>query len=1188
MKTFLLFLLLTIASTNSFSNTKTISLSGNWNNANIWIPTGVPQPTDEIIIPQGKTITIDSTIALCKSINIEQNGKVVITQYGTLSIFTTAGLNISGILENNGAITIALANTQLIINSGGKVIWSPLNNTQSAAQLFSNCIEQLNAESTLQIKKWFNTSKGIGDYISGNIGNLIISGIWNWNMGVSLRNHPIKGKLSIINSYAILDSANTISAIEVSSIELQNSNSLLDVFKGEIGNKTLNSNSIVITGGQLNLISGTSTANVSLINNGNVIANNLGTLCGSYQNDANSKIEIIGNADFTRSQYYGIYQGAGNHELTIGGNLTLLKSGNNFSEFHGIYNGNGNITIKIAGDFNHQGYSDLILNDGITGVGNGNASILIDGHFRQSSGDFRGIFNLTTYNAGKCEFQCKDLTFSGGIFMLYYACSNVVIKNTIKVSNNLTINFTNTSDIFRCNGLSNLNGTISNAQLELQVNGDSKIEGNAQSEFLTNTAYGKEDIITLGTFKISGGIVKFNYSAHPLTWLQGGDFSISGGQLFTSLDAGTTNISFNSNFEQSAGAISFKNKTGNTNITIAGNFSQRGGICKLYDNTTQPLSNSITLKIAGNFLQEDGKLDFCNNYLSTGNTTIQLSGNEYSATGGEITSSAQGNYFGQLQFAKQGILHYRNNSLHQINRIKQTIKTNCKVNVDSGDYQISTGQIQNNDFFEIEAFAELNLNTGKFIIGGNGNNSGVSLNENATIKISSLLGTEALNFPQGIYANYSINKQSTIELNGQSSIVNKLTGQSSLNIGKLKINLASSTIAELKSDLTVESQLILSEGYLNLNKFTVTINNNSPTGIIRTNGHLINNEREGIVKWNDNLIATYEFPFGTSTGKYIPVILNCKSGTGKCIAVNTTSTNQENTPLPIGLQSNLYAAPKTVNEQIDRWWKIEATGIMADITLSYASEENSTEESKQTENFSVQYKTNSGWSNKTGNGNGVTNNTGQIIAKNITSATYFTIISNGIARSADLLLFEVRKEQRNCELKWNTLNEINCKEYVVERSTDNTNFETEGYVNAKGYTTQQNEYTFSDYNLQDGKYYYRLKIKSTSGTQFYSETRTIEIGENVRNSDILNVKSIFPNPFNNKFTITYHLSMPATSKFSIISTNGQTLFTSEKQDQEGENTFEYNDELHLPTGTYLINVISGTQTFTSKIYKNVY
>ena len=173
-------------------------------------------------------------------------------------------------------------------------------------------------------------------------------------------------------------------------------------------------------------------------------------------------------------------------------------------------------------------------------------------------------------------------------------------------------------------------------------------------------------------------------------------------------------------------------------------------------------------------------------------------------------------------------------------------------------------------------------------------------------------------------------------------------------------------------------------------------------------------------------------------------------------------------------------------------------------------------------------------------------------------------------------------------MKWETLYETNCKEFIIERSTDNNHFSEIKNVPAVGNSIQANEYKTYDTNLSDGKYFYRLKVISTNGAIFYSESQIIEIGQSVRNQENLNIKSVFPNPFSNKFTVSYHLNTDAISKFRLISTTGQTLFTSEKQDLAGENTFEYNDELRLPPGYYLLNVISGTQTFTSKVYKNAY
>jgi len=1188
MKQLIAFFILLQFTTNSFCISKTAVASGIWSNSNIWLPAGTPTLNDDVIIKDGYTITTDSLISNCRSIKIANGSSLKVQNNSELNIHSTTGLIIDGNLEVTGLLNIINPHTSLTLSATGKIIWAPQNNTENNTQLFTQCDESFDQQSTLMIQKWFNTSKGIGQYISGNIGNITISGIWNWNMGETFRSHSILGKLSVINSYVILDSSNTNSALNIAEINLQNSNSIVDVFKGNTGTKTINCNSISINSGQLNISSGHSIANAKLNCSGDISLTSLGTLCGSYQNDANSSIEINGNLNLTKSFYYGIYQGAGNHTLSINGNLTLLKGGTRFSEFHGIYNGNGNIDVDIKGDFNHQGFSDLILNDGITGVGNGNAKINIGGHFQQSSGDFRGIFNLTSYNAGQIDFNCNNLDYSGGIFMLYYACSNSIKNNKLNINGDLNVNFTNSTDIFRCNGLSNLNGTLSNAKLELNIAGNSKIDGIASAEFMTNTAYGNETINSIGSFNINGGNIKFNYSPHSLTWIQKGNFEINGGNFQTSVETGNSDITFSSNFYLKSGNICFKNKSGNTNIKILGNFEQSGGTCKLYDNLSQPLSHPIFLNVEGDFIQDGGIIDLCNNSLSNARTTLQISGNNYRANAGEIKSTASGTYYGNIEFRHIGILNYFNNNSHSLNRIKQSIEPECKLSANSEIFEISSGSAPDNNYLEIKSGAILNLNEARINPSGNDYYSGISLAENSILKIGSAIGIEAIDLPSSIHAQYSIDKQSTIELNGSSSKISPLNNLSALVLGKLKVNLNDGGIANLCTNIIIETELQLIEGNIHLNKNEISIQNNTAQAIRRENGFIVCNEKEGAIVRNNNQLINYEFPFGTIDGKYIPVFMDCKSGIGKNIKVSSISTTNDNLPLPVGLSVNLLNSNSAISDQIDRWWQIDANGITADLTLTYSSDENSTNESKRRENFSLKYKSANGWSGMISNSIGATTNTGKINAKNINPSGIFTILSNGQAHPAEIIQFDALKIDNNCKLIWETENENNCSEYIIERSKDNVKFEAINKTAANNNNTTKNSYQASDNDLMNGKYYYRIKIKSVTGTEFYSETRSIEIGERVRNQENLSVKSVYPNPFSNKFIINYSINYDAISKFKLISMSGQTLFTSEKSDLAGENSFEYTDELRLPPGYYLLNVISGTQTFTSKIYKSAY
>ncbi|HOS48895.1 MAG TPA: hypothetical protein PLG57_09680, partial [Bacteroidia bacterium] len=209
MKRLLSLIFLLQVSLNCLSASKTAIASGNWSIPSVWSPIGVPSNNDEVTISAGKTITIDSLSGSCNSINIQSGAYLKVSANSHFTISSTLGFTINGTFEVIGDVSIVNPNTSLKLNSGGKIIWSPLNNTESNAQLFTQCDESFNNESTIQISKWFNTNKGLGQYISGNFGNISIIGIWNWEMGESLRSHSIEGKLSVINSYVILDSSNT-------------------------------------------------------------------------------------------------------------------------------------------------------------------------------------------------------------------------------------------------------------------------------------------------------------------------------------------------------------------------------------------------------------------------------------------------------------------------------------------------------------------------------------------------------------------------------------------------------------------------------------------------------------------------------------------------------------------------------------------------------------------------------------------------------------------------------------------------------------------------------------------------------------------------------------------------------------------------------------------------------------------
>ena len=68
--------------------------------------------------------------------------------------------------------------------------------------------------------------------------------------------------------------------------------------------------------------------------------------------------------------------------------------------------------------------------------------------------------------------------------------------------------------------------------------------------------------------------------------------------------------------------------------------------------------------------------------------------------------------------------------------------------------------------------------------------------------------------------------------------------------------------------------------------------------------------------------------------------------------------------------------------------------------------------------------------------------------------------------------------------------------------------------------------------------------------------------------------SLYPNPANSIFNLTYEATI-GTAKITIINAAGQQVFTTNENTNQGFNTFNYNVE-NLSNGTYFIKVQNGS------------
>jgi Secretion system C-terminal sorting domain len=1197
---------------NVYAVTKTFANNGNWNSSNSWSPSGVPTSSDDVIIPTGKTPNVNVNNGQCRSLTIQSGASLLIGNSKALTVSNTAGLSISGTLDiNGGSITISNTGTAFTIASGGTVIWNPGTNTLAAATLFTKTTENFAATSTLTIKKWYDLNVGLGSVVSGNLGNLNIQGISMWNMNNSLQACRVYGTLSLTTSYVVLDMSGAISNTTLGEILINDATSYLDFFRGtHPGTFTVTSGNVTVNDGELDCYYWTGTGSCTYNLNGNLTITNGGMFLGAYMSNASTTINISGDVSATKSQIYGVFEGSGSSTINIGGNLSLLKSGSNYSELYGIKNGNGNFSLNVTGNFTNLGYVDLIWNSGTTGVGNGNGSLTVGGTFTQSEGDFRGIWNATTTNSGSCTITLGNLNFTGGIFMLAYSCSSTGVANSLTVTGTTTIAFSNSSNIFRGNGISSLTSTNNNSSCTFTFTGATTISGTATAEFTPNAGYGIETVSFGSTASISGGSITFGSTDHNVTISSAGAFTISGGTVHLSKSVGTSTISFLNDLTISGGTIYLKNNTGKTSTSVNGNFSMSSGTFYLYGNNTVNNTDSTSIRTYGDFSHSGGTLQFSNNASSTGSTNLFILGSNYNLSGsGSITSAGAGTAttFGTILFGNSTNTNYnRSSTSHILQQVKYKVIANGIVTVISGPVQIASHATAANDYLTVESTGVFNVSTYSIVSNALATNSGINIQSGGTLQTANQNGIFDGTANAAISSlgnmNFSLDANSTVTYNGTDN--QKISGYGNgiatgvqHQYGNLTIDFSGTPDAEyvyLERNTAIRGALNAQNGELKLNGYTLTAESatGSGTGYVKSEDNLAVNPsrlKVGYSPSSHNLV----FPFGRSSTEVIYLNLNITNnpGTGY-ITISTRRSSPDNTPLPgtdnVNAITNINPGGQDVSTThvIDRWWEVNAPGVTADYVLRYSGDENTTSGSTASGAFNVQFWNGSNFTKFNSTGNGVTTGVGSISAS-LTNINGPIVLSSGSASlPIKLVQFDAKVSGAAVEITWTTAEEKNNDFFSIERSDDGQNFEKIEEIDGAGNSNQILRYTTMDDAPLPGVSYYRLKQTDFDGKFTYSPLRAINRGAEIISEDpAIEVRSFGPNPFSDQFNVEYKLAQAGETSIMIFNMSGQVVFETTKNDDMGNNSFIYTDDKNLPPANYILQIINGNEKVSKKIVK---
>lgn len=188
--------------------------------------------------------------------------------------------------------------------------------------------------------------------------------------------------------------------------------------------------------------------------------------------------------------------------------------------------------------------------------------------------------------------------------------------------------------------------------------------------------------------------------------------------------------------------------------------------------------------------------------------------------------------------------------------------------------------------------------------------------------------------------------------------------------------------------------------------------------------------------------------------------------------------------------------------------------------------------------------------------------------------TYFTLNASPAPSCGPLPVsissFYAKRSNATVAVSWQTESEINAKEFVLQKKTDN-GFIDIATIPAKNAATGT-QYSYNDNNNSKGTTQYRLKLVDNDASFKYSEIRTVK-GLSAA-SDFI----IFPNPSKGdaKVTIT-DISEPTTVQ--LIDNSGRVL---KNVLMNNSNTVSFNG---LQAGLYMVRIINNNsgESLTKKL-----
>lgn len=185
---------------------------------------------------------------------------------------------------------------------------------------------------------------------------------------------------------------------------------------------------------------------------------------------------------------------------------------------------------------------------------------------------------------------------------------------------------------------------------------------------------------------------------------------------------------------------------------------------------------------------------------------------------------------------------------------------------------------------------------------------------------------------------------------------------------------------------------------------------------------------------------------------------------------------------------------------------------------------------------------------------------------------WWWIVDNFRIRATDMIpvelaTFTAETVNNSVALNWTTATETNNSGFEVERKADGE-FQSLGFVEGNGTTTELRSYNFVDDQVTSGTYTYRLKQIDFNGVFEYSDEVVVEVSAPKEFALAQN----YPNPFNPSTVIDFSLPVDAKVTLKIFDVLGQEVMTLVNANYDaGTHQVKFNAS-NLNSGLYIYSI----------------